>query len=311
MRTYLTTNGYCRQQFGEKIYRLAMSGAVSCPNRDGTAGVGGCLFCSAGGSGDFAAPAAMAAEDQVAWARARLGEKGKAIRRFIAYFQSYTGTYGDLDQLERLYRQTALREDVAALAIGTRPDCLGGEVLRMLDRLAAIKPLWIELGLQTCHDETAALINRGYPYVVYEEAMAHLGERPIHRITHVILGLPGEDKEAMLETVRQVGKLTDGIKLQLLHILKGTPLGECYEAQTTGKDGGEAGMLPKIRPLGFEKYVSLTAEAVSCLPTSVVIHRLTGDGPRSSLMAPLWSTDKKRVLNAVHRELRNRDICLL
>lgn len=311
-KTYLTVNGYNRRIFGEKVYKLALSAAVSCPNRDGTVGTGGCLFCSEGGSGDFASPACMPVNEQIALAKRRLGSKGEGLR-YIAYFQSFTGTYGDLKRLETYYLAAAAHPEVTAVAIGTRPDCLGKEALAMLKAVAAVKPLWVELGLQTCHDRTAKLINRGYELPIYEEAMAKLGDLGVHRITHVILGLPGENREAMLETVRYVGERTDGIKLQLLHVLKGTPLGALFEKQQVDGNGfpdAEGKSVP-WDILTFEDYVTLVAEAVDALPESVVLHRLTGDGARKDLLAPLWSTDKKRVLNTIRKELKNRDISLV
>lgn len=293
-REYISANVYCRRAFGCKAYKLALSAAATCPNRDGTVGTGGCTFCSAGGSGDFAAPASLPVERQIQEAKQRLGAKGAGLP-YIAYFQSFTGTHGDLAALERIYMGAAEQPGIVGLSIATRPDCLGAEALAMLGRLAVRKPLWVELGLQTIHEETAWRINRCYALPAYEQAMEDLQALGVHRITHVILGLPGESREEMLETVRYAGERTDGIKLQLLHVLEGTVLAEGYRA------GGFEVLQP-------EEYYQLVADAVELLPPNVVIHRLTGDGPKRDLIAPLWSGDKKRVLADLNRVLRRRGI---
>lgn len=292
--TYLTANVYCRRLFGGKVYKLALSAATGCPNRDGTVGVGGCVFCSAGGSGDFAASTALPVSRQIEEAKRTLGSKGEGLK-YIAYFQSYTGTYGDLVRLERIYTEAAEHPDIVGLSIATRPDCLGEDALTILERLAAIKPLWVELGLQTSNEEIAKHINRGYPLSVYEKAMADLAALSVHRITHVILGLPRESRANMLATVKYAGQLTDGIKLQLLHVLEGTALAESYRR-------GE------FRTLEPYEYYQLVADALELLPENVVIHRLTGDGAKRDLIAPKWSGDKKRVLADMNRVLRTREI---
>lgn len=293
-REYISANVYCRRAFGCKAYKLALSAAATCPNRDGTAGTGGCTFCSAGGSGDFAGPVSLPVERQIQKAKQRLGAKGAGLP-YIAYFQSFTGTHGDLAALERIYMGAAEQPGIVGLSIATRPDCLGAEALEMLGRLAARKPLWVELGLQTIHEETAWRINRCYALPAYEQAMEDLQALGVHRITHVILGLPGESREEMLETVRYAGERTDGIKLQLLHVLEGTALAKDYRA------GGFEVLQP-------EEYYQLVADAIELLPPNVVIHRLTGDGPKRDLIAPLWSGDKKRVLADLNRVLRRRGI---
>ena len=291
---YISANAYCRRVFGEKVYKLALSASVSCPNRDGTKGYGGCIFCSRGGSGDFAASASLSLEEQIAEAKAILGKKGEG-KKYIAYFQSFTGTYGDLDALERIYTKSAETEGIVGVSVATRPDCLGEKELAMLRRLSGKTALWVELGLQTVHPKTAEYIRRGYELECYEEAMQELSKLPVHKITHVILGLPGESREEMLQSVRYAGQCTDGIKLQLLHVLEGTDLAEDYR---TGK----------FEVLGMDEYCELVAEAVSILPQNVVIHRLTGDGAKKDLIAPLWSGDKKRVLNKINAALRERGI---
>lgn len=292
--TYLTANVYCRRLFGGKVYKLALSAATGCPNRDGTVGMGGCVFCSAGGSGDFAASAALPIFRQIEEAKRILGPKGEGFK-YIAYFQSYTGTYGDLVRLERIYTEAAEHPDIVGLSIATRPDCLGRDALAMLERLAAKKSLWVELGLQTSNEETAKRINRGYPLSVYENSMTDLAALGVHRITHVILGLPMESRANMLATVKYAGQLTDGIKLQLLHVLEGTALAENYRR-------GE------FRALEPDEYYQLVADALELLPENVVIHRLTGDGAKRDLIAPKWSGDKKRVLADMNRVLRAREI---
>jgi len=294
MHTYLTTNNYVRQVFGCKVYKLSLSAATTCPNRDGTIGYGGCSFCSVGGSGDFASAAYLPVEEQIARAKRRVGAKAEKMP-YIAYFQSFTGTHGNLELLERSYQAACDCQEIVGLSIATRPDCLGNNALAMLARLAKRKPLWVELGLQTIHEATAKRINRGYELSVYEEAMQKLAELKVHRITHVILGLPGESVEDMLATVSYVGRWTDGIKLQLLHVLEHTRLAEEYRA----------GLLKVLEP---EDYYRLVADCVELLPESCVIHRLTGDGPKKDLLAPLWSGNKKRVMADMQAVFREREI---
>ena len=293
-RSYLSANVYCRRVFGCKVYKLALSAATTCPNRDGAVGVGGCTFCSAGGSGDFAASASLPVTDQIEAAKRTLGAKGEGLK-YIAYFQSFTGTYGDLYKLERIYALAAAQPDIVGLSIATRPDCLGPEALDMLGRLAARTTLWVELGLQTSNEETAVRVNRCYSLAAYEKATEDLAAMNVHRITHVILGLPGEGREDMLQTVRYAGQRTDGIKLQLMHVLEGTALAESFRR----------GEFQTLEP---EEYYELVADALEILPEDVVIHRLTGDGAKRDLIAPLWSADKKRVLAELNRVLRRRGI---
>lgn len=293
-KEYISTNVYCHRMFGCKVYKLALSAATTCPNRDGAVGVGGCTFCSAGGSGDFAPSASLPVERQIEDAKKVLGRKGQGLN-YIAYFQSFTGTYGDLERLEQRYTQAAEWPEIIGLSIATRPDCLGPKALDMLGRLAAQKPLWVELGLQTINGDTANRCNRGYSLPMYEQAMKDLQTLGVHRITHLILGLPGENREDMLESVRYVGEWTDGIKLQLLHVLEGTALADSHRR-------GEFAMLQP------EEYYHLVADALEILPARIVIHRLTGDGPKKDLIAPRWSADKKRVLADLNRVLRQRGI---
>lgn len=281
-----------RETYGEKVYKLSLSSGCTCPNRDGTLGFGGCTFCSEGGSGDFAAACAPI-DAQLAEAKARIRRKTDA-KRFIAYFQSYTNTYGDLDRLEALYTETLRHEEIEILSLGTRPDCLGGDVLAMLQRLNAIKPVWIELGLQTIHERTAKAVHRGYDLASFERGYRALKALGLTVIVHVIFSLPGETKEDMLDTVRYLAALDpapDGVKLQMLHVLRGTQLGAQYETAP-------------FPLLGLEEYAELIAQSLRILPEETVIHRLTGDAPGNLLIAPEWTRNKKRVLNAIQREIQ-------
>ena len=284
-----TLNEYCRAQFGEKLYKLSLNGGMTCPNRDGTLGVRGCIFCSAGGSGDFAPDARLSIPDQIEEAKARVAGKYRGSR-YIAYFQAYTNTYAPVERLRELFTPVVEREDIAVLAVATRPDCLPGKVLDLLGELNRRKPVWVELGLQTIHPDTAAYLRRGYDLPCYERAAAELRARGIHVVTHVILCLPGEGREEMLQTARYVGQHSDGIKLQLLHVLEGTDLAADYRAGRVP--------LPTL-----EEYVALVRDCVKVLPEDMVVHRMTGDGPKRMLLAPQWSGDKKRVLNALNRAL--------
>lgn len=285
-------NEYLRDRFGCKVYKIALNGGFTCPNRDGTLGTQGCIFCSEGGSGEFAGDPSMSITRQIEEGKKRVGSK---IRdgKFIAYFQAYTGTYADVSHLESLYTEAVSHPDIAALSIGTRPDCLGEDVLSLLSKINEIKPVWIELGLQTMHERSAAYIRRGYELPVFYEAVSHLRALGIEVIVHVILGLPGESREDMLQTVRYVcSKDINGIKLQLLHILKGTDL---YDEFVNGSVG----------VLSEDEYIDTLRECVKIIPDRVVIHRLTGDGDKKLLVAPLWSADKKHVWNRIQREVLN------
>lgn len=286
----LTVNRYCREKFGEKLYKISLNGGFSCPNRDGTLDTRGCIFCSAGGSGDFAPEAAVPMDEQIEQAKKRVADKFHG-GRFIAYFQAFTNTYAPAEKLRALFEPVIKRDDVAVLSIATRPDCLGEDVLKLLYELRQIKPVWVELGLQTVHDKTARYIRRGYELAVYDEAVKKLNEMGIHTISHVILGLPGESAEEMLATVRHVVKAgSGGIKLQLLHVLEGTDLADDYRAG-------------KFETLSLEEYIDILKRCAGIIPEEMVVHRLTGDGPKRSLIAPLWSADKKKVINAVNRAL--------
>lgn len=273
---------HCIEKYGEKLYKLSLDGGFSCPNRKSRT-EGGCAFC-AGGSGFFTACDVDAAKAQVA-------KKFKG-ERFIAYFQSYSGTYAPVEDLEALYLPILEREDIAALAIGTRPDCLPDEVAALLGRLSAIKPLYIELGLQTADDATAEAFGRGYPTSRFFEAVKALKQYPdIHVAAHLMIGLPGEGEKELLESVRAVNLAgVDGVKFHLLHILEGTPYADLYRAG-------------RIAPLTMERYGDLLIAALKELKPDTVVHRITGDGPKKLLLAPTWSGDKKRVLNYLKKRI--------
>ena len=290
-----TLSDYLKSEYGEKIYKLSLCSGCTCPNRDGTAGTGGCTFCSEGGSGEFAALPGPLSE-QMEDARKRIAAKTDA-RRFIAYFQSFTNTYGDPERLRRIYREAILRDEIAVLSLGTRPDCLGDEIMELLQELNRIKPVWIELGLQTIHEKTALRINRGYPLPVFEEAVRKLKQAGLQVIVHVILSLPGEEREDMLETARYLSGLNpgiDGIKLQMLNILEGTAMAEEYKEHP-------------FPLLSLEEYADIVCGMIRILPDDIVVHRMTGDGPGNLLIAPDWVRNKKKVLNTIHRRLRNAE----
>ena len=293
---YYSLNRYLRETFGEKVYKLALDGGMSCPNRDGTLGRGGCIFCSAGGSGDFAEGRCATVTEQLARAKERIRNKTGA-EKFIAYFQSYTNTYAPVEYLEKLFTEAISEPSVAALSIGTRPDCLPREVIELLSRLNRIKPVWVELGLQTIHEDTARCIRRGYELRVYEDALKRLKAAGLTVIVHVILGLPGETREMMLQTIDYLGGAhrPDGVKLQLLHVLEGTDLADDWRARA----------VPVMEP---EEYYDLICRCLRRLPPDMVIHRLTGDGPKRILLAPLWTGDKKRVLSGLNRELQRQNV---
>ena len=294
-RRYYSLDAYLKEKFGQKLYKLSLDGGMTCPNRDGRISYGGCIFCSVEGSGDFAVSCLPGTDSQIEYAKSLISEKYSGDK-FIAYFQSYTNTYAPVDYLEKLFMPVIMRDDIAVLDIATRPDCLEPEKLLLISDLAKIKPVWVELGLQSANDGTASLINRGYPNEVYERAVKSLHIAGTEVITHMIIGLPHETQSNMLDTARYIAECgSDGIKLQLLHILKGTRLATMYA------DG-------EFEALSLQEYISLVCDIIAVLPESVVIHRLTGDGDKAKLIAPKWSGDKRRVLNLINRELKIRDI---
>ena len=295
---YITLSEHYRRRFGCKVYKLSLQSGCSCPNRDGNIGFGGCIFCSEGGSGDFAAPL-LPIEEQIQIAKHRVGHKLPKDKsgRYIAYFQSYTNTYGDVKRLSVLYRKTLSFPEIVGISIGTRPDCMPEEMLDMLSELNTIKPVTVELGLQTVHNKTAEKIHRGYNTDVFEKAYKSLTLRGIEVVVHVILGLPGENIADMLDTIDYLAELKPvlpGIKLQLLHILKGTALAAEYSKN-------------HFPIFTMDEYTDLVVECIRRLPEETVIHRMTGDGPKSLLIAPEWSGDKKRVLNMLNRKLREAE----
>lgn len=293
-KRYYSVDYYLKQAFGEKVYRLALNGGMTCPNRDGTLGSRGCIFCSAAGSGDFAQDGCAPIPEQLAAAKGQLRNK-RNCRKFIAYFQAYTNTYAPVEKLRKLFMDAIKDPDVVILSIATRPDCLSGEVLKLLEGLNRIKPVWVELGLQTVHSETSRFIRSGFTLECFHQAVFQLHQRGIPSIVHVILGLPGESGAQMLETVSHVGRLpVFGIKLLLLHVLSGTDLGTLY----------------RERPFPLftqEEYCEMVCRCLELLPPSITIHRLTGDGPKELLMAPLWSRAKRSVLNQIHQTLKEQD----
>lgn len=292
-----TVNQYLKEKYGQKIYKIAIDGGFTCPNRDGWLDTRGCIFCSAGGSGDFAEDRSLSVTEQIERGKRRVESKMPADQtggnKYIAYFQAFTNTYAPVEHLKSLYMEAVRHPDIVAISIGTRPDCLPEDVLNLLGEINKIKPVWVELGLQTIHEKTADYIRRGYPLSVYDKAVEELKRRDIEIITHVILGLPGESREDMLESVRYVGDSgVQGIKLQLLHVLKGTDLEKDYKAGL-------------FKCLTMEEYIDLIADALDILPEDIIIHRMTGDGPKRILVAPEWSADKKRVLNELNKLTRD------
>ena len=293
MGRYYSLNEYLKEQFGDKVYKLALDIGCTCPNRDGTLDTRGCIFCH-NGSAHFA-EIGTDINTQIENAKNRVKSKIKT-EKYIAYFQSFTNTYGNIDYLEKQFRIAIEREDIVALSIGTRPDCLPPDILDLLENLNKIKPVWIELGLQTSNKKTAEYIRRGYSNIIYKNAVKELKNRGITVITHIIIGLPNETKEDILNTVDFAVKCgTDGVKLQLLHILKETDLYEDY------KQG-------KVEVLSLEEYIDILFSCIEKIPKNVVIHRITGDAPKSLLVEPKWSADKKMVLNTINIELEKRDI---
>ncbi len=291
---YYSLNEYLKSAFGEKVYKISLNGSTTCPNRDGKIGTRGCIFCSRGGSGEFSADSCLSVSQQIEQAKQRIRAKSDC-KKFIAYFQPFTNTYADVDYLRKLYYEAAMPDEIVALSIATRPDCLGDEVISLLNEINKFKPVWIELGLQTVHKRTAEYIRRGYELGVYDEAVLKLKSIGVNIITHIIIGLPYETKQDILQSVKYAGERSNGIKLQLLHVLKDTDLLTDY------KNGA-------FKTLTLEEYVDVLCACVEILPPDVVIHRLTGDGDKKLLVSPMWSADKKRVLNTINKTFRERDV---
>lgn len=292
-KPYHSLDYMLKERFGEKVYKLTLDGGMTCPNRDGKLGTRGCIFCSAGGSGDFAADRSLSITEQIEQQKSLIRSK-RPVEKFIAYFQAYTNTYAPVDYLRRVFTEAILHPDIAAVSIGTRPDCLGTDVLDLLEELNRRKPVWVELGLQTIHEDTARYIRRGYPLSCFETAVHNLRRRDLDVIVHTILGLPGEDREHMLATIRYLNtQPIQGIKMQLLHVLKNTDLAADYLAG-------------KFQVLSREEYLDLVISCLERLSGDIVIHRVTGDGPKDLLLAPLWSGAKRTVLNQLHRQMKER-----
>lgn len=287
---------YCKEKFGTKVYRLALSSGATCPNRDGKVGVGGCSFCSEKGSGEFAIDV-MDLDLQIERAKALISKKfpnsiNAADRKYIAYFQSFSNTYGDTKRLIGLFERAINKDEVVALSIATRPDCFSEEMLNSLERLNKIKPVWIELGLQTINENTARAFNRGYTLDVFEKTYTELKKRNFEVIVHMILGLPGESEEDMYATVKYLSKKhIDGIKIHGLHILKGTRLASEYEKHP-------------FKIMSLEEYTRVLINCLKLLPKNTVVHRMTGDGDKRVLIEPQWSADKKRVLNYINKKIK-------
>lgn len=288
---YLSFNKYLKDKFGQKVYKISLDGGFTCPNRDGKIDTRGCIFCSKGGSGDFAQNRDLSITEQIESGKKSVEKKIKS-GKYIAYFQAFTNTYAPVEILRAKYSEAINHPDIVALSIATRPDCLGDDVIELLDEMNKIKPVFVELGLQTIHNDSAKYIRRGYSLEVYNEAVKNLKNIGVNIVVHIILGLPNESEEDMLESVKYVCQSQiDGIKLQLLHIIAGTDLAKDYEKGL-------------FKTLEFDEYVELIAKCVAIIPKNIVIHRLTGDGAKKDLIAPLWSADKKRVLNAINKALR-------
>lgn len=315
-KRYFSLDAYLKETFGEKVYKVSLNGGMTCPNRDGTLDTRGCIFCSAGGSGDFAAPVCDSVTRQIDAAIAGIRKAKTVGNKFIAYFQSYTNTYADVSYLRKIFTEAIMHPDIVALSIGTRPDCLGDEVLALLAELNQKKPVWVELGLQTIHERTASFIRRGYKLPVFDKAVADLNRFGVQVIVHIIVGLPFESRQDLMDTIQYVSTYSrqwqeiqkakgeetchsgntqpviQGVKLQLLHVLRGTDL-EKYQ--------------PYFKTLSLEEYVDLVIECIERLPQDIVVHRITGDGPKALLLAPMWSASKKTVMNTIHKEMKQRD----
>jgi radical SAM protein (TIGR01212 family) len=293
-KPYYSFSYMLKERFGEKIYKLALNGGMSCPNRDGTLGHRGCIFCSMGGSGDFAGNAADSITAQIESQKQLISQKRHA-GKYIAYFQAYTNTYAPLPYLERIFTEALNHPDIAAISIGTRPDCLDSDIIQMLSCLNAQKPVWVELGLQTIHPQTAAYIRRGYDLACFEQAVSMLRQHNLEVIVHTIIGLPGEGRKELLETIDYLNHADiQGIKLQLLHVLKDTDLATDY-------------LNGKFEVLTKEDYLQLVIDCLEHLSPEIVIHRVTGDGPKNLLIAPTWSSAKRSVLNDLHRKMKEKN----
>lgn len=294
-KRYYSFDSFLKNLFGEKIYKVSLNGGFTCPNRDGTLGRGGCIFCSAGGSGDFASDPSLSITDQISQGIRLLSNKA-VTSKYIAYFQAFTNTYGPVEKLRAVFTEALDDPRIAAIAIGTRPDCLPQEVLNLLKELNEKKPVFVELGLQTIHENTAEFIRRGYPLSCFQQAVFRLHDIGVQTVVHLILGLPGETEEMMLESVRYLNTLpVHGVKFSMLHVLSGTDLAKVYENQP-------------FETYSLESYVDLVLKCIGNLRKDIVIHRLTGDGPKDLLIAPRWSLQKRKVLNEIAHQLKIQNL---
>ena len=293
MERYYTYSRFIKEYFGEKLYKICIDGGFTCPNRDGTLATGGCIFCSEGGSGEFTENASLSVSEQIHLGKSQTSRKYQG-EHYIAYFQAFTNTYAPVDRLRALYEEAITAPEIVALSIGTRPDCFSSEIYDLIERLNHIKPVWVELGLQTKHEKTAEFINRGYTLEVFEKAVHELRKRNITVIVHVIIGLPGENADNLYETIDYLNQMDiQGIKLQLLHVLKDTAL---------------ADLMGSFHILTPDEYIDILCECIAKLSPDIVIHRLTGDGPKDLLIAPEWSKNKRQVLNTLSHKLKVRGI---
>ncbi|WP_460295331.1 tRNA modification radical SAM protein MnmL/YtqA [Clostridium sardiniense] len=294
-KRYHSLNYFLRNKFDEKVFKISLDGGFSCPNRDGTISIGGCLFCSESGSGDYAGNRVLSIGKQFCDIKEMMNKKWKE-GKYIAYFQAFTNTYAPVEELRRKYEEAISQEGVVALAIATRPDCLGDDVLDLLEEINKDIYVWVELGLQTVSDETARKINRGYKLEIYEDAIKRLKERNIDFVTHCIFGLPGETKEDMLKSVDYIAHSgSKGIKFHLLHLMKNTPMVKLYER-------GE------LEFVSQDDYIDLIFKSIAMIPEDMIVHRLTGDAPRDLLIGPIWSLKKWEILNAIDKALIDNEI---
>lgn len=290
---YFSLNEYLKNEYGCKVYKIALSSNMSCPNRDGTKGWGGCIFCN--GSGDFSTAKTKSVEKQINEAIKLVEHKNKS-GKYIAYFQSGTNTYASVQKLSSIFRKAISHPQVVALSVGTRPDCLPDNVLKLIDKLNKIKPVWVELGLQTIHPETAKYIRRGYDLAEFDKAVYKLKKIGVNVVVHMIIGLPGENKKMIVETAKYIGaSKADGIKFHLLHVLEDTDLADAY-------------LNGEINTLSLDEYVDILMECVKSIPPHMVVHRLTGDGYKKKLLSPTWSGDKKNVLNKINKAFEQNNV---
>lgn len=293
-KPYYSLSKYYKELFGEKVYKIALNANLTCPNRDGKIDTRGCIFCSQEGSGDFSSNKYLSISDQIEQGKKLLSKKVKADTKYIAYFQAFTNTYGKLDYLRKIYTEAVSHPDIIGISIATRPDCLDNDILCLLYEISKEKKLWVELGLQSIHEETANFIRRGYPLTCFDKAIEKLNYYSIDIIVHLIIGLPNETRSDILKTIDYVvSKKIQGVKLQLLHILKGTDLSILYQQD-------------KFKTLTLDEYADLIVDCIERMPNSIVIHRITGDGPKNLLLAPMWSQNKKLVLNTIHNRFKTR-----